>query len=202
MPKLAAVIIIIIMAVSALAYFFMPALLAVANAGKPSVVQVSILSCAADLDARGMAPNPAYANPADTVIWISYDAAPHTVTFGDPSGGVPILDINVIAPGKTFSRAFGDVGAFNYYCAFHPSMGGAVILGDKGPPVLNTPAATDRAFDENLETIKVADEVRAAIIAICRPAVIQVSNPDNAASTIIISNTMIADHYFITKPGT
>ncbi|HEY4510476.1 MAG TPA: plastocyanin/azurin family copper-binding protein [Candidatus Paceibacterota bacterium] len=59
----------------------------------------------------------------DAVVWTNGDSAPHTVT-GDSGGPAS----PTIAKGETYSFTFTGAGTFNYHCAFHPSMKGAVMV--------------------------------------------------------------------------
>ncbi len=60
----------------------------------------------------------------DTVVWTNKDSAPHTVTGDNDSGiGSPTLNAN-----GTYSFTFNSAGTFNYHCALHPNMKGAVIV--------------------------------------------------------------------------
>ena len=113
---------------------FLPAV----RAEEPLAVSVSILPGATNLGDGGMMPNPVYVLPCGTVVWINHDAALHSVAFGDPAGGVPILDFNLIAPGKSFSRTFDSMGNFDYYCVLHPFKTGTVIVGDERSPGLTS----------------------------------------------------------------
>lgn len=154
---------------------FLPAV----KAEEPVAVPVSILPGATELGDRGMTPNPVYVKPGDTVVWTNHDAALHAVTFGEPAGGVQILDFNLIAPGKSFSRTFDSAGTFDYYCILHPFKTGTVIVGDERSPKLNVSVATDKSYYEKGENITVTGNVQD--ISPGQPVVIQVSNPENAA---------------------
>lgn len=59
----------------------------------------------------------------DTVVWTNKDSAPHTVTGNNNSPASGTLNKN-----ETFSFIFNTAGTFNYYCAFHPSMTGSVVV--------------------------------------------------------------------------
>ncbi|MGI0040280.1 MAG: plastocyanin/azurin family copper-binding protein, partial [Nitrososphaera sp.] len=173
MPKLVAVIVVLLFS-SLLS--FLPAV----RAEEPATVPVSILPGATNLgDGEEVAPNPVYVRPGDTVIWTNHDAALHAVAFGDPAGGVPILDFNLIAPGKSFSRTFDSMGTFDYYCVLHPFKTSTVIVGDERSPKLNISVATDKNYYEKGENIVVTGKVED--IAPGQPVIIQVSNPDDAA---------------------
>jgi plastocyanin len=64
--------------------------------------------------------------PGDTVTWTNSDPDPHTVTGVARTWG---SDQNVNA-GASVSYQFDETGVFPYFCAFHPSMVGAVVVGD------------------------------------------------------------------------
>jgi plastocyanin len=65
--------------------------------------------------------------PGTTVTWTNTGAAPHTVT-GD------FADSGLIEPGKTFSFTFDEPGTFDYACALHPQMVGAIVVDPDAPP--------------------------------------------------------------------
>lgn len=60
------------------------------------------------------------------VTWTNKDNVTHTVNETDSQSGGP--NSGDIAPGGTYSFTFNAVGTFNYHCAIHPSMLGAVIV--------------------------------------------------------------------------
>ena len=64
--------------------------------------------------------------PGDTVTWTNSDPDPHTVTGVARTWG---NDDNVNA-GASVSYQFDETGVFPYFCYFHPSMVGAVVVGD------------------------------------------------------------------------
>jgi plastocyanin len=67
-----------------------------------------------------------------TVTWTNDDSTIHTVTEGGPSGsstgGSPLFDSSIIAPGATWEHTFDAAGEFDYYCTLHPFMTGKVIV--------------------------------------------------------------------------
>lgn len=67
-----------------------------------------------------------YVEPGDTVTWISRDVFPHSVTGAAGSWGTE----DVFESGDKVSYTFEDEGVYPYYCALHPSMVGAVVVGD------------------------------------------------------------------------
>lgn len=67
-----------------------------------------------------------YVDPGETVRWVNRDHAPHTVTGAAVSWGTEdLLDL-----GDSVSYTFQEDGVYPYYCALHPSMVGAVVVGD------------------------------------------------------------------------
>lgn len=59
--------------------------------------------------------------PGKTVAWTNTDISPHQVTVtGQP------LKTAILLKGQTASLTFKDPGVFNYSCALHPNMKGAV----------------------------------------------------------------------------
>ena len=56
-----------------------------------------------------------------TVVWTNYDSAPHTV---DGEG----LDSGTISSGESWTYTFTTKGLYDYYCSYHPSMTGTVIV--------------------------------------------------------------------------
>jgi plastocyanin len=58
-----------------------------------------------------------------TVVVMNADAAPHTWSAEDGT-----FDSGAIAPGETFEFTFTDVGEFAYFCNFHPSMTGTIVV--------------------------------------------------------------------------
>lgn len=103
------------------------------QATDPAQGQVSII----DLDYN---PSAITVTPGTTVTWINTGLAPHTVTAKDQSWTSELLN-----SGDTFSRAFPEVGVFDYFCTLHPNMVGTVKVADEtssqGPALL----ASDRS---------------------------------------------------------
>jgi plastocyanin len=61
-------------------------------------------------------------HPGDTVIWTNKDSIPHTATALDGKS----FDSGAIDPGASWKFVFTKVGQFNYRCAIHPDMHGAI----------------------------------------------------------------------------
>ena len=62
-------------------------------------------------------------NKGDSVVWTNNDSAPHTVTGNN--GG---LDSPTINKNGIYRFTFNTSGTFSYYCAFHPSMKGIIVV--------------------------------------------------------------------------
>lgn len=80
--------------------------------------------------------------PGETVRWINdEDSVPHTVT-SEKQGG---FSSSSLKAGDSVFQTFPQAGAYNYFCAIHPSMRGVVLVGDaKGAPS-TPPPPTPRA---------------------------------------------------------
>jgi nitrite reductase (NO-forming) len=67
-----------------------------------------------------------------TVTWTNDDSTIHTVVEGGPqgssTGGDPLFDSSIIAPGATWDNTFDTAGDFDYYCNLHPFMVGKVTV--------------------------------------------------------------------------
>ncbi len=62
-----------------------------------------------------------------TVTWSNDDTAVHTVTSGNPTGGIDeLFDSSIFMSGETFEITFNDAGTFDYFCLVHPWMTGIV----------------------------------------------------------------------------
>jgi len=71
-------------------------------------------------------PTVLYVEPGDRVTWSNKDPYDHTVTGAAFTWGSE----RPLAQGDTISFAFKEEGVFPYYCAYHPAMVGAVVVGD------------------------------------------------------------------------
>lgn len=61
-----------------------------------------------------------------TVKWTNRDAAPHTVSGVNGAWG----DFTEFAEDQSVRFSFSTDGVFPYFCALHPGMIGAVVVGD------------------------------------------------------------------------
>ena len=71
-------------------------------------------------------PSVTYIEPGDKVTWRNVDILGHTVTGANGSWG----NEDNLSEGDTVSFTFEEEGVFPYDCAYHPSMVGAVVVGD------------------------------------------------------------------------
>ncbi|MDQ3953242.1 MAG: plastocyanin/azurin family copper-binding protein [Actinomycetota bacterium] len=67
-----------------------------------------------------------YVDPGESVTWVSREVFPHTVTGAAGSWG----NEDILDSGDRVTYAFEKDGVYPYYCALHPSMVGAVVVGD------------------------------------------------------------------------
>ena len=61
--------------------------------------------------------------PGDTVMWINRDIVPHTVT-----GSNEQWDSGTLQEADSWSLVVREVGDYAYYCRFHPTMKGALLV--------------------------------------------------------------------------
>jgi plastocyanin len=76
-------------------------------------------------------PNPINIKVGDTVTWINADVVAHTVTSGkdyDPLTSGKIFNSKSIISNGDYSLKFTIPGAYDYFCLFHPSMMGEVVV--------------------------------------------------------------------------
>ncbi len=59
-----------------------------------------------------------------TVMWINDDIAPHDLHFLAPNK----LYSGVVRPGKAWIHTFAAAGNYDYYCDFHNTMKGVVVV--------------------------------------------------------------------------
>ena len=64
----------------------------------------------------------------ETLTWTNVDGVPHTVTAGLDGEAVD-FDSGLIGPGQSFAVRFDQPGLYPFACALHPSMTGAVFVG-------------------------------------------------------------------------
>jgi plastocyanin len=59
-----------------------------------------------------------------SVTWINDDVASHNVKFLEPS----TFNSGIIKPAATWTQTFASAGTYDYYCDFHNSMKGSVVV--------------------------------------------------------------------------
>jgi len=90
-------------------------------------VLVTINSISGD---NSYAPNPIIINSGETITWYNADTVSHTATSGsdsDPDEGQS-FDSDAILSKQAFTLKFDNKGTFDYYCIYHPSMVGEIIV--------------------------------------------------------------------------
>jgi plastocyanin len=92
---------------------------------------VSIVQDAAYVGNKAFSPNPINIKVRDTITWTNDDVETHTVTsglgFNNPDFGKK-FDSGIMEYKQTFSHQFGIAGELDYFCQFHPTMVGKVIV--------------------------------------------------------------------------
>ncbi len=63
-------------------------------------------------------------NVGDTIVWKNDDIAPHTAT----AKGKKPFDSGNIEPGASWSYVAKKKGTYSYYCAYHLSMKGKLVV--------------------------------------------------------------------------
>jgi plastocyanin len=79
-----------------------------------------------ELSKNCFSPTVVRVQPGDQVTWTNTDPTAHTVTGVADSWGTG----QEITEGQSLSYKFDQSGVFPYFCYLHPSMVGAVVVGD------------------------------------------------------------------------
>ena len=114
-------------------------------------------------------PTVLYVEPGDRVTWSNKDPYDHTVTGAAFAWGSE----RPLAQGDTISFAFQEDGVFPYYCSYHPSMVGAVVVGDA------TAAADVNAGAAAIDEIR-SDTTGGSDASSSTPAKTETSTPSGA----------------------
>ena len=65
----------------------------------------------------------------DTIVWKNADTDFHDITSGSETEGPDgIFFSKPLAPGKSFTYKFSEIGHYPYYCTIHPWMEGTIIV--------------------------------------------------------------------------
>lgn len=88
---------------------------------------VSIIGIKKD---KSFDPNPIEIKAGDSVTWTNDDNDIHTVTSGSSEGPTigQEFDSGTIASGDSFTHKFEKTGTYEYFCSFHESMIGKVVV--------------------------------------------------------------------------
>lgn len=79
---------------------------------------------------NSFSPNSIEINEGQTITWYNSDTISHTVTSGEDGGSDAgdDFDSNAIIPNQYYSVTFDKPGEYKYYCVYHPSMVGEIIV--------------------------------------------------------------------------
>ena len=95
-------------------------------------------------------PNPLEIDVGQSVTWYNGDTVSHTVTSGldgDLDEG-SLFDSDAIIPNQSYSLKFIEAGEFDYYCIYHPTMVGEVVVNEPGTSSPTSEDASDEEPDE------------------------------------------------------
>ena len=70
-------------------------------------------------------PNPVEIPVSGTITWTNQDPDCHTATARNRD----VLQPGTLEQGERYSQTFDEAGTFDYFCEFHASMKGTVIVG-------------------------------------------------------------------------
>jgi plastocyanin len=98
------------------------------NAGNDNSVSVVIQGINGD---HSYSPNPITIEKGQSITCYNGHSISHTVTSGaynkiNDSG--KLFDSGAIIPNQSYSITFDNTGNFDYYCIYHPSMVGEIIV--------------------------------------------------------------------------
>jgi plastocyanin len=98
-----------------------------ASSSDTIVKNVSIVGIKKD---KSFDPNPIEIKAGDSVTWMNDDNEVHTVTSGsqDASNVGKEFDSGTLASGQSFTHKFDKPGTYEYFCSFHESMTGKVLV--------------------------------------------------------------------------
>ncbi|MDR4491193.1 MAG: PQQ-dependent sugar dehydrogenase [Candidatus Nitrosocosmicus sp.] len=98
------------------------------NTGNGNSVSVVIQGIDGD---RSYSPNPITIKKGQSITWYNGDSISHTVTSGtdnEITNSGKLFDSGAIIPNQSYSVTFENTGDFDYYCIYHPSMIGEIIV--------------------------------------------------------------------------
>jgi aldose sugar dehydrogenase len=94
-------------------------------------------------------PEPIEIDSGQTVTWFNGDTISHTVTSGQ-DGDLDegnLFDSDAIIPNQSYSLTFESPGEFDYYCIYHPTMVGEVIVDGANTPSTTSDDSSDEESD-------------------------------------------------------
>ena len=95
-------------------------------------------------------PNPLEIDVGQSVTWYNGDTVSHTVTSGqdgDLDEG-SLFDSDAIIPNQSYSLKFIEAGEFGYYCIYHPTMVGEVVVNQPGTSSSTSEDSSEDSSDE------------------------------------------------------
>jgi plastocyanin len=99
--------------------------LAVAAGGGVGCTRPAPRTHVVEISGFGFRPETLTVAAGDTVRWVNHDAVPHSATAGPDSARV--FDSGSIAAGGEW-RMVAREGRQDYYCVFHPTMRGLLVV--------------------------------------------------------------------------
>jgi plastocyanin len=100
--------------------------LAACGGGSPTAASNVVGNLVQATAAIQFTPSSISISPGERITWV-FASVGHNVTF-DPVVGVP-ANIDGANSNTSISRAFPTAGVYAYHCNIHPSMTGAVLVG-------------------------------------------------------------------------
>lgn len=128
-------------------------LLAAATLAAPGSAQAGVAACrgerttgsgdTVDLASSCFAPSVLHVEPGATVTWTNSDPVTHAVT----GVGLSFGTYDQVGTGETVSARFDVPGVYPYFCLLHPTMVGAVVVGDPQAVAQTVEAGVDAGAD-------------------------------------------------------
>ena len=119
-----------------------------------------------------------YVDPGESVRWVNKDYVPHTVTGAAGSFGTEAF----LDEGDDVRHTFEAEGVFPYYCVLHPSMVGAVVVGDASAAAPAS-ATAPLSSDDGTSPVVVALAAAAGLAALAVAARTALAHRSGAAAS-------------------
>jgi plastocyanin len=113
-----------------------------------------------ELTKNCFAPTVVRVQPGDTVTWNNGDPEIHAVTGAANIWGTD----DKVHPGESVTYRFDNTGVFPYFCFFHPSMVGTVVVGDGGAASASTAKNSIKAVSAEVPGGEVATDEPAEVV--------------------------------------